>query len=132
MIFMHQCILVPNPPQSVNPNIPGPLTTFSNTFYLQYFHCKYIIYCSYLLTFKNLILYFAVLLLAQNNCIAHKVDFWKDINDTRTGVVTKSYQVQGMFIGYLIDNGIWLIASCLLLVGKCFIIQLSRLLYDKY
>lgn len=39
------------------------------------------------------------------------------MNDSQTGVVTKSYQVNGMFIGYIIENSLWLVCSLLLLFG---------------
>lgn len=103
-MLMFECKLTPIPPDLSDPNIPSPLVAFANTFYLQYFHSK-------------------------NNCIAHNVEFWRDVNDTQTGVVTKSYQVHGMFIGYLVENSIWFLLSLLLLLNG---VMKSKWVYVTY
>ncbi|XP_057378104.1 uncharacterized protein LOC130700112 [Daphnia carinata] len=104
-MLMYDCKLTPTPIQmSDSTQIPSPLVTFSNSFYLQYFH-------------------------SRNNCIARNDEYWKTINDTQTGVVTKSYQVHGMFIGYLVENSLWFICSILLFFGG--LIQ-SKWIYVTY
>ncbi|XP_045036446.1 serine/arginine repetitive matrix protein 1 isoform X1 [Daphnia magna] len=91
-MLMYDCKLTPTPIQTSDPNNPSPLVAFTNSFYLQYFH-------------------------SRNNCIARNDEYWKNINDTQTGVVTKSNQVHGMFIGYIVENGLWFICSILLFFG---------------
>ncbi|EFX86060.1 hypothetical protein DAPPUDRAFT_309040 [Daphnia pulex] len=92
-MLMYDCKLTPTPIQISDPSqIPSPLVAFTNSFYLQYFHFR-------------------------NSCIARNEPYWKDINDTQTGVVTKSSQVHGMFIGYLVENGLWFLCSVLLFFG---------------
>ncbi len=41
-LLMYQCVLYPTPINLVDPTqIPTPLAAFTNSFYLQYFHCEY-------------------------------------------------------------------------------------------
>ncbi|XP_046455832.1 uncharacterized protein LOC124203199 isoform X2 [Daphnia pulex] len=104
-MLMYDCKLTPTPIQNSDPTqIPSPLVAFTNSFYLQYFHFR-------------------------NSCIARNEPYWKDINDTQTGVVTKSSQVHGMFIGYLVENSLWFLCSVLLFFG-C--VLKSRWIYVTY
>lgn len=129
-MLMFDCKLTPTPIQvSDSTNIPSPLTTFTNTFYLQYFHCKYI--GVQILTWIQCLKKFLLNkhhLKAQNNCIAINNTYWRNINDTQTGVATKSYQVHGMFIAYLVENSLWFVLSVLLFFGM----YISHIWYDLY
>lgn len=44
-LLMYQCVLYPTPIQMVDPTqVPTVLTSFSNSFYLQYFHCEWLLF----------------------------------------------------------------------------------------
>lgn len=119
-MLMYECILTPTPPQLSDASVmPSPLSAFSSSFYLQYFHCKYCLnhrsldLDTFIFTCpKHYFIY-----TAQNNCIAHNTYIWKDYNSTVTGVVTKSYQVHIIFIVYIVENGLWLLCTALLFFG---------------
>ena len=129
-MLMFDCKITPTQIQITDATtIPSPLVAFTNSFYLQYFHCTYI-YSKELewMDISNYVFLFEwpvfTFFAAQNNCIARNEPYWKTVNDTQTGVATKSYQVHGMFIGYLVENSLWFLLSILLFFGNRLIFSL--------
>ena len=55
---------------------------------------------------------------AQENCKAENVDYWANVTDFPHAVVATPSAVNGFFIGYVIENALWLLSSLLLFFGK--------------
>jgi len=110
-ILMHACVITPTPPQLVAP-VLASYSAFASTFYLEYFHSQDV--C------KNR----SVIYESNRN-----VNYWKDMKNFTRGVVTSSDHVQTLFVVYLADNAIWLLATFLFLYG---IYQKTRWIHIVY